>query len=108
MAKANAIISTVLEIEPSLEHAAAHRARDVPVSATLADGTRVQLDPGDEKSPGRAQVLDGLRRHRLPAYFEVDPETSTVTTLLIPHVTRVTELSPRGDEGIEVQLERSH
>lgn len=86
----NAVISTVIRFEPPLDRPLAEMLRREPgLSVELEGERRVRLDPADPRSIGFAQVLDGLSKRRLPVYVEVDPETSVITRLLIPHVTRI-------------------
>lgn len=109
MPNPNAVVSTVIRFEPPLDRPAAELLREERgLSVELEDGRRARLDPTDSRSVGFAQVLDGLRKQRLPVYLELDPETSTVTRLLIPHVTRVVGLRPIDEGALSVELERSH
>jgi Glutaminase len=90
----NAVVSTVVRVEPPL--------------VELADKREVRLDPEDERSAGLARVLGGLREQRLPVYLEVDPETSAITRLLIPHVSRVARISSLDVDVLSVELASSH
>lgn len=104
----NAIVSTVVRIAPPLDRPPAEMLREAPgLFVELEGGRRVRLDPSDPRSPGFAQILDGLSKQRLPVYLELDPETSAITRLRIPHVTRVVGLRSI-DDGVEVELARSH
>ncbi len=105
----NATVSTVIRIEPPLERPAAELLRaEGGLSVELEEGRRARLDPDDPRSVGFAQILDGLSKQRLPVYLEVDPETSAVTRLLIPHVTRVVGIRPIDVGVLGVELELSH
>jgi len=66
---------------------------------------RVHLDPEDPRSIGFAHIFDGLSKQHLPVYIEVDPETSTISRLLIPWITRVIgiQLIDTGVLGIELE-----
>jgi hypothetical protein len=105
----NAVVSTVIRIEPPLDRPPAEmlRAED-GLSVELEEGRRVRLNPDDPRSAGFAQILDGLSKQRLPVYLEADPETSAITRLLIPHVARVVDISPIEEGALGVELERSH
>jgi Glutaminase len=104
----NAIISTVIGIEPPLDRVPAEMLREaIGISVELEGERRVRLDPADRRSAGFAQILDELSKQRLPVYLELDPETSTIRRLRIPHVTRVIALRSI-DDGVDVELERSH
>src|ERR687886_491786 len=109
MQNPNAIVSTVIRIEPPLDRPPAEmlRAGD-RFSVELEGGRRVRLDPDDPRSAGFIQILDGLSKQRLPVYLEVDPATSAITRLLIPHVTRVVGIRQIDYGVLGVELEFSH
>jgi hypothetical protein len=94
MPNPNAVVSTVVRLEPPL--------------VELEEGRRVRLDPEDRRSPGFARVLDGLSKLRLPVYLEVDPETSVVARLLIPYVARVVGIRSANDRTLTVDIMPSH
>ena len=105
----NAVVSTVIRIEPPLDRPPAEALRaEGGLSVELKEGRRVRLDPDDPRSAGFAQILDGLSKQRLPVYLEIDPETSAITRLLIPHVTRVVGIRPIDKGVLAVELELSH
>lgn len=109
MPNPNAIVSTVVRIDPPLDRPAAEMLRaERGLSVELEGGRRVRLDPDDPRAAGFAQVLDGLARRRLPVYLEVDPGTEAVTRLLVPHVTRVVGVRPLDEGVLAVELDRSH
>lgn len=90
----NAVVSTVVRVEPPL--------------VELADERQVRLDPDDSRSAGLARVLEGLREQRLPVYLELDPDTSAITRLHIPHVSRVIAIRSLDVGVLGVELEHSH
>ena len=105
----NAVISTVIRFEPPLDRPLAEMLRREPgLSVELEGERRVRLDPADPRSIGFAQVLDGLSKRRLPVYVEVDPETSVITRLLIPRVTRIIGIRPIDVGVLGIELDRSH
>jgi Glutaminase len=109
MPNPNAIVSSVIRFEPPLDRPPAEMLRaDRGLSVELEGGRRVRLDPADPRSAGFAQILDGLRKQRLPVYVEVDPATSAITRLLIPHVARVVGIRPIDVGVLGVQLDLSH
>jgi len=61
----------------------------------------------DDRSAGALEILEELRKMGAPAYVEIDPETRTISRLLIPLVTKVAFLSETKDGGIQVMLEMS-
>lgn len=105
----NAVVSTVVRIVPPLERLAAEMLRVEPsITVELAGAQQVRLDREDPRSPGFLQVLEGLRKERLPVYLEVDPDRLTITRLLIPHVSRVIGIRPIDVGVLTVELEFSH
>jgi len=109
MPNPNAVVSTVVRIDPPLDRPAGELLRsERGLSVELQSGRRVRLDPANPRSAGFAQVLDGLHKQRRPVYLEIDPVTSAITRLLIPHVAQVINVRPRGDGGLEVELQPSH
>ena len=109
MPNPNVVVSRVVRFDPPLDRAPAEMLRAARgVSVELEGGRRVRLDPANPRSVGLLQILEGLSKHRLPVYLELDPATSAITRLLIPHVGRVTDLRPIDDKALGVQLERSH
>lgn len=106
MPNPHATVSVVIRLDPPLERAAATLRAGGEVSVELEGGRRVRLDPGNPRSPGFAQVLDGLGRQKAPVYLEVDPVTSSIARILIPYVTRVIGVSA-GAGDLDVDLERS-
>jgi hypothetical protein len=93
MPNPNAIVSTVVRFDPPM--------------VELEGGRRVRLDPQDPRSPGLTQIMAGISKQKLPVYLEIDPATSSITRLLIPHVTRVVAVHAR-EGGLDVELELSH
>lgn len=105
----NAIVSRVMRIEPPLDRSPAEMLRtERGLSVELEGGARVRLDPADPRSAGFAQILDGLSKHGLPVYLELNPATSTIARLLIPHITRIVGIRPIDDGVLGVELELSH
>jgi hypothetical protein len=103
------VVSRVARFEPPLDRAPADILRaDRGLSVELEDGRRVRLDPQDPRSVGFIQILDGLRTQGLPVYLELDPATSAIRRLLIPHVTRIVNIRPIDTGVLGVELERSH
>jgi Glutaminase len=105
----NAVVSTVIRIEPPLDRPAAEMLRaESGLSVELEAGRRVRLDPADPRSAGFAQILDALSKQHLPVYVEVDPETSAIARLLIPHVARIINIRQIEEGALGVELEPSH
>lgn len=109
MPNPNAVVSSVIRLGPPVDRAAAEvLSADRGQSVEIDGGRSVRLDPANPRSAGFAQILDGLSKERLPVYLEIDPATSAITRLLIPHVARVVDLHPVDDGVLGVELELSH
>lgn len=108
MPNPNAALSTVSRIDPPLDRPPAEMLQaEEGLSVEFEDGRRVALDPSDPRSPGFAEILDGLRQQHLPVYLEIDPSTSAITRILIPYVSRVVGLRPIEEGVVGVALELS-
>jgi hypothetical protein len=99
MPNPNAVVSTVLGVEPHDEGGSV---------VALDEGRSVRLDPEDARSPAFARILEDVSRARVPVYLEVEPPTSRITRILIPLVARVVAVRPGDDDGLVVELEPSH
>lgn len=109
MANPNAIVSQGIRLEPPLDRPVAELLRAEAGLTVVLDGDRrVRLDPGNERSAGFAQLLDQLQKRNAPVYVEIDPESTAITRLLIPHVTRVLDVAPIDDETLGIVIDRSH
>ncbi|HEX4953010.1 MAG TPA: protein-glutamine glutaminase family protein [Thermoanaerobaculia bacterium] len=105
----NAIVALVTRLEPSLDQASASdllRQRPEGVVVELEGYEALRLAEGDGAA-GRLDILEGLRRLRTPVYLEIDPATRRITRLLIPLVTRVSQVV-EGQGAVSVVLEASH
>ena len=93
MPNPNAIVSSVLRIEGNTVH--------------LGNDRSVRIDLERPGMRGYLSVLDGVRKLRTPVYLEVDPGTTNITRLLIPHVSHVSSVR-LVDDGLEIMLDNSH
>jgi hypothetical protein len=108
MPKKNALVSTFVRFDAKPEQLTAQALRASPeLTFELEGGTHVRLDPENPRSLAYARVLAGLSQQGLPVYLELDEESSFVTHLLIPHVTRVAQITESSDGSLEVLLEFS-
>jgi len=110
MRNPNAIVAVVVRTDPPIEkQTAAELLRKHPdgVSVTFEDNQIARLFPGD-RAAGMLHILDQLRQMGAPVYVEVQPENREITKLLIPLVTRVTRVSEKSPEEMEVELQLSH
>jgi hypothetical protein len=103
----NTVVSAVTRLDPPLDEAPEAMEGGRGVSVEFADGSVARLDGDDRRSRGFAQVLDGLRKEGLPVYVELDPETSAIKLLLIPHVARVVGVQP-SEDALDVEIAPSH
>jgi Glutaminase len=109
MANPNAVVSIPVRLDPPLDRPPADLLQAEGGLAVVLDGEiRARLDPADPRSAGFTQILDGMRAQRSPVYLELDPETSTITRLLIPYVTRIDRVYPILVDVLGVELELSH
>jgi len=105
MPNPNAIVSIVRGVEPSPDKTP--RPED-GFTIELEGERRARLAPDDDRSPGLARLLESIRQQAVLVYLEVDPESSLITRVLIPHVTRVHDVKPLDRGVLAVELERSH
>lgn len=110
MSNPNAIISTTIRLIPSLDGPVDEILKSEEGLKVELEGRRlVRLDPEDSRSAGMANVLDGLRKNKLPVYIEINQEKETIVRLLIPFITRVVGIdSIDNDQALNVSFEQSH
>ena len=109
MPNPNAIVSTIIRFEAPPDRSPVEMLRaEGDLAVELESGRRVRLNPADPRSIGFTRVLEGLSQQHLPVYLEIDPTTSAITRLLIPHVTRVIGIRPIDNGVLGVELDRSH
>lgn len=109
MTKPNAIVSHIIRFDPLIDrpHAELLRAgRGLAVE--LEGGRRASLDAADPRSVGFAQILEGVSKLNAPVYLETKPETSVISRLFIPHVSRVIAVQPIEEGALAIELEHSH
>lgn len=107
MPESNTIISTSVRIAESTGHARDQAFKDgANVTVELDQGRRVYLEPNSPKSAVLEKILGNLAKIGHPVCLQVDPETSTVARIFIPHVARVTAIQPT-EIGYGVALEGS-
>lgn len=110
MPNPNAIVSTIVEIDPPADKALAEKLNiSDGVNLTLENGKQARLNPEDPRSYAYLSVLNGISKHGLPAYLELDPDNQFIKVIHIPHVTRVVGIYPPQEGGLlDVELEFSH
>lgn len=108
MPNPNAIVAQSIRLDPQQGRSAAAILRergDVPVQL---DGERIAtISAADERAAGYAHVLEGLAELKRPVYLEVDPATSAITRIQVPHVARIESIRD-GAKGLEIMLDPSH
>jgi hypothetical protein len=105
----NSYVATVESFDPPVERAVAETLRaNQSLTVVLGDGNRVDLSADDPRSVGYAQVLDAMRVQRRPVYIEIDPETSRIARMFIPHVAQVVQVRRDSDGSVRVELSPSH
>ncbi|HMF90724.1 MAG TPA: protein-glutamine glutaminase family protein [Candidatus Angelobacter sp.] len=109
MPNPNALVGLVGRIDPPVEKlSVTEYLRKYPggVAVVLEGEQTARLLPGD-RTAGMLEILEQLRQLRAPVYLEVRPESKEITRLLIPLVTRVSNVSESGAD-FEVDLQASH
>lgn len=109
MPERSVIVSSIVSIEPSFDRSfeeVLSSARGLTVH--LEGEQEARLEPEDPRAAGFARILTALQEQKRPVYLETDPETSAITRLLIPYVSRIRDIQPGRDETLIVELELSH
>jgi hypothetical protein len=98
-------ISRIEQLPPGVS-TAAHKGRIVHFS----DGSSARLDLGNPRSIGYGELLDDMRKAGIPAYVEVDPQTRSITRLLVPLVVTVGDitLAKSGQFVVELEISSAH
>ncbi len=99
----NALVGRVVRLDPPIEE----RTRGER-AVILGGERRARLNPEDPKSEGLARILDGAARLGRPVYLDIDPATQMIRRLLLPDVSRVSEVRTLDDDSLGVLLEMSH
>lgn len=109
MANPNAIVGTVVRIEPPVRGTGDEMFRQHPdgFEVTFEGDRTARLLPADD-APSNLEILDELRQLGLPAYVEVDPDSQAITRLLIAQVMRVSRIGSGDGETVDVELAPSH
>lgn len=109
MPNPNALVARVNRVGPTT-------IAPTPTAAVTAARERIAIDfEGDRSAvlpPGRRarawrDMLEFTRTANLPAYVEIDPETTVITRVLMPFRARVVALETVGDD-VEVTFVESH
>jgi hypothetical protein len=90
---------------------AAHRLsfESTPIDVTFDNGETTSLDPSEPLSAGYAQILEDLRDAKIPGYVEINPETGSISRLLIPLQVKVVALANIGaDVAVGLEISQAH
>jgi hypothetical protein len=107
MSNNHAIAGLVSHIDLPPLMTAAHRLsfESTPIDVTFDNGETTSLDPTEPLSAGYAQILEDLRDAQIPGYVEINPETRSISRLLIPLQVKVVALANIGADvavGLEI------
>ena len=109
MPNPNALVARVKTITP------ASKARRRPEEANVPERTAIDFEgerqaflPRGKRAAVWEKMLEHTRQANLPAYVEVDPDTSVITRVLMPIRARVVSLEPAADGNVNVRLIESH
>jgi len=84
MPNPNAIVGAVVRIGPPIPRSGVETMRANPNGLTVElEGDRTARLYPSERAGAYADILEGLRRMRRPAYVEVQPDTRAITLLLM-------------------------
>ena len=105
MPNPNAFVATVARINAPTEPTPEEVARGLSIE--FENERTARLDPADRRSRAYAEMLEEMRRARLPVYIEVNDE-GVMTRLLIPLVVKVSDITLGEEADALVELEISH
>ncbi|MEG4323259.1 MULTISPECIES: protein-glutamine glutaminase family protein [unclassified Microcoleus] len=111
MSNTRAIAGLVSHIDLPPLMTAAHRLsfESTPVDVTFESGETTYLDATNPLSAGYAEILEDLRHAKIPGYVEVDPQTRSISRLLIPIQAKVVALVKiGGDVAVGLEISQSH
>ena len=110
MPNPNAIVDTIVRVEPPLDKPPAEVLGESERGVTFEfpDGRRARLDRSDERAPALAGILEELRRRGKPVYIEVDPQTGVITRIQIPKVTHVEAMYANASGDVVIDIPLSH
>src|SRR5574341_2324853 len=68
------------------------------------EGERSAALPIGRRASVWSEMLESMRRSDLPAYVEIDPETSVIKRVLMPMRLRVVAIEPAADGDVDVRF----
>ena len=105
MPNPNAIVARVVGLPDAADAAEGPMDQRRPID--FAGDRHATLPPGRRAAAWHG-LLDHSRQFGVPAYVEVDPESSVITRVLIPTRATVLELEPSADGDVTVRMLESH
>ena len=110
MPKPNALVAHVkkINVPPETPPGTAEAAAGPQRTTISFAGDRTAILPPGKRAAVWRDMLDFTRQSNLPAYVEIDPETSVITRVLIPMRVRVVALEPAPDGNVALRFVESH
>jgi hypothetical protein len=110
MSAKSTLVDGVVRIEPQQGKARARRAEGGAPTAFVhfAGGAVGKLDLSSPRDRAWQEVLESLQKSKQLAYVELDPQTSFLTSLLLPQSYTVLAVRDDAHGGLELELEISH
>jgi len=108
MTNSNAIVSVITGFEPPLDRTPKEMLMVKGGVTIKLDKREARLNPESPTAESQLQVLIGLSKLGHPVYLELDPDTAEVQHILVPEVTRISNIEVVEEGGLSVGLERSH
>jgi hypothetical protein len=71
-------------------------------------GDRTAVLPPSRRAAVWRRMLEFTQQYRIPAYVEIDPETSVITRVLIPMRVKVVAIEPAAAGDVDVRFIESH
>jgi len=105
MSNPNAFIARVNRLGPSEGAPPPAVKATAPEQTTVTfEGERTAVLPIGRRAVVWREMLEFMRRSDVPAYVEIDPETSVITRVLMPMRVRVVAIEPAADGDIDVRF----
>lgn len=100
----HALIDGVSHLAPSREamEVMPLEAKPQTVTVNFLGGRLGFLDLKNPHAAVWAKIIDLQRQTNRPVYVEIDPETTVITQMLVPEVSRVMSITPQGEGDVFV------
>ena len=105
----NTIVAIVVGTEPLIEKSSAETIKNHPdgILIEFEDKQSAYLLPKDHAATV-LDIIEGLRKMRAPVYVEINPDTKEIIRLLIPLVSKITNVIVSETEDTLIDLTMSH